>query len=70
MAISGEIRTYVVRFATARARAERGHASLWDRIARAYALFTSAAELGEKIEVTPPERQRELAASWFDGAIR
>ena len=70
MAVSGEIRSDVMRFATARARSERSRASIWDKIARAYALFTSAAELGEWLEVTPLARQQELAATWVEGAIR
>ena len=70
MAVSGEIRTDVMRFATTRARTERGHASLWDRIARAYALVASAAELDTKLEGVPAHRRHEVAAAWVEGATR
>jgi hypothetical protein len=70
MAVSGEIRTDVMRFATARARSERSRASIWDKMARAYALFTSAAELDARLEGVPAHRRHEVAAAWVEGATR
>ena len=70
MAVSGEIRTDVMRFATARARSERAQSSLWDRIAGAYALVASAAELDVRLEGVPAHRRHEVAAAWVEGATR
>lgn len=55
MAVSGEIRT---------------EASLWDRIAGAYALIASAAELDARLEGVPVHRRHEVAAAWVEGATR